>query len=170
MITLRCNAFKTEQKERQREILELRSMLYEALRPGTVELFDICVPLDQVAPHVGVIHSIESRLGIVLPSYGHAADGNIHTHSLRAHLDDGVIGAEIEGWRAIHEEVKAAIYEDVIERGGVISGEHGVGLVKREYLERNLGRAQLTAMSAIKRALDPKGILNPGKVLPEGVA
>ncbi len=155
-----------EQKEKQKEILELRSMLYEALRPGTVELFDICVPLDQVAPHVGLVHEFEERLGVVLPSYGHAADGNIHTHSLRCRLEDGVIGEEIPDWKLIHEQVKEAIYEDAIGRGGVISGEHGVGLVKRDYLERNLGAAQVAMMAAIKRGLDPKGILNPGKVLP----
>ena len=154
----------TDQKAKQAEILELRSMLYEALRPGTVELFDVCVPRSEIAAHVGVVHALEHRLGVFLPTYGHAADGNVHTHSLRAELEDGVIGAELPDWRQKHEAVRDAIYADVVSRGGVISGEHGIGLVKREYLPLNLGQAHIGVMRSIKKALDPDGILNPGKV------
>lgn len=154
----------TDQKARQAEILDLRSMLYEALRPGTVELFDVCVPRSEIAGHVGFVHSLEETIGVSLPTYGHAADGNVHTHSLRAALEDGVIGAELPDWREKHRAVRDAIYADVVSRRGVISGEHGIGLVKREYLPLNLGAAHIGVMRSIKKALDPDGILNPGKV------
>jgi len=155
-----------EHKEQQAQILEMRSLLYEALRPGTSELFDISVPRGQIAAHVRFVHDLEERLGVQLPTYGHAADGNVHTHALRLRLEDGAFGAEIPDWREKQERVRQALYEDAIRRRGVISGEHGIGLVKRAFLERNVGAAAVAAMRAIKTALDPKGILNPGKILP----
>jgi glycolate oxidase len=154
----------TDQRTRQAEILELRSMLYEALRPGTVELFDVSVPRSEIAGHVGFVHELEGTLGVSLPTYGHAADGNVHTHSLRAELEDGIIGRELPDWKEKHRAVRDAIYADVVSRKGVISGEHGIGLVKREYLPANLGPAHIAVMRSIKKALDPDGILNPGKI------
>lgn len=153
-----------DQRDRQAEILEIRSMLYEAIRPGTVELYDVCVPRSEIAAHVDFVHALEERLGAQLPTYGHAADGNVHSHSLRAPLVDGAFGAEYPDWRGKRDAAREAIYDDVIRRGGVISGEHGIGLVKRRFLSRNLSPATLAAMRAIKRALDPEGILNPGKI------
>lgn len=154
----------TDDKAKQAEILELRSMLYESLRPATAELLDICVPRSRIAPHVGFLHELEGRLGVPLPTYGHAADGNVHTHLLRASVEDGVVGKEIPGWQERHREARDAIYADVISRGGVISGEHGIGLVKRESLPANLGAEHIAVMRSIKKALDPDGILNPGKI------
>jgi glycolate oxidase len=153
-----------DQKARQAEILEIRSMLYEALRPGVAELYDVCVPRSGIAAHVEFVHALEGRLGVQLPTYGHAADGNVHSHSLRAPLADGVFGAEHPDWRQMRDAARDAIYDDVIRRGGVISGEHGIGLVKRRFLLMNLGPAAIAAMRAVKRALDPEGILNPGKI------
>ncbi len=155
-----------EHKEQQAQILEMRSLLYEALRPGTVELLDVSVPRGQIAGHVRFVHELETRLGVQLPTYGHAADGNVHTHTLRRRLEDGVFGDEVGDWRAKAEQVRREIYADAIARKGVISGEHGIGLVKRPFLESNVGEAAVAAMRAIKAALDPKGILNPGKILP----
>jgi glycolate oxidase len=154
-----------EDDSRQADILELRSMLYEALRPGTVELFDICVPRSEIAGHIGFIHELEVRYGISLPTYGHAADGNVHTHSLRCRLDDGIIGGDLPGWQEMHEQVRQDLFADAVARGGVISGEHGIGLAKRDYLKAMSPAANLDLMIAVKKALDPDNILNPGKVV-----
>ena len=153
-----------DQRERQAEMLEIRSMLYEALKPGTSEGFDICVPRSQIAPHVQFVHGLEQRLGTAIPTYGHAADGNVHSHSLRRVLRDGAFAEEIPGWKEQEAVIRGALYEDVVSRGGVISGEHGIGLMKKDFLSMNLGPAQVSAMRAIKRALDPGGMLNPGKI------
>jgi len=153
-----------EGESRQAEILEIRSMIYEALRPGVIELFDVSLPRSEIPGHVRRVHELEREHGIPLPTIGHAADGNVHTHAMRRAIDDGVLGAEIEGWQQRHERARAEIYDDAMARGGVISGEHGIGLVKKDLLERNVGEGAVAAMRAIKRALDPKGILNPGKV------
>jgi glycolate oxidase len=154
----------TSRKGQQAEMLEIRSMLYEAIRPGTAEAFDICVPRSEIAGHVGFVHSLEEKGGVPIPTYGHAADGNVHSHTLRRVLDNGIFGGELPGWRERNADIRQALYEDVARRGGVISGEHGIGLVKKSSLEMNLGPAQLAVMRSIKKAMDPKGILNPGKI------
>ena len=154
-----------DQKEKQADILEIRSMLYEALRPGTAELLDICVPRSRIADHVEFVHETETKYGIPLPTYGHAADGNVHTQMLNRELVDGEFGDEISGWEQAQEKARNEIYLDAIELGGVISGEHGIGESKRAYLRENLGQTNIDMMTAVKNALDPSGILNPGKVL-----
>ena len=84
-------------------------------------------------------------------------------------IRDGELGEEVTDWQRRHEEARARIYSDAIRRGGVISGEHGIGLVKRDYLAQNIGGGSVEAMRSIKRALDPQGILNPGKIFDLGV-
>ncbi len=153
-----------DQPEKQKEILEIRSMIYEALRPGTAELFDVCVPRSEVAGHVELVHELERRHQAPLPTYGHAADGNVHTNFMRVRMEDGVLGEEISGWREKHAAVRREIFADVVRRRGVISGEHGIGLAKRDYLAENLGPRSVELMRAVKRVLDPAGILNPGKI------
>lgn len=154
-----------EHSDQQREILEIRSMIYESLRPGSLELLDVCVPRSQIAPHVEFVHSLEEKMNIQLPTYGHAADGNVHTHLMRVHIEeDGSLGAEVPGWREHCEKARKEIFDDAVRRGGVISGEHGVGLMKREHLESNIGQTAVAMMRSVKKALDPQGILNPGKI------
>jgi glycolate oxidase len=152
-------------KERQAEILSLRSTMYEAIRPAVAELFDTSVPRSEIAAHVEHIHRMERELGVQMPTYGHAADGNVHTHFLHHTIQDGLIGDEVPGWREKHDPVRAALFADAVARGGVISGEHGIGIVKREYLARTANPAALEMMRRVKRALDPDRLLNPGKVL-----
>ncbi len=154
-----------ESPEKQEEILTLRSMIYEALREGTVELFDICVPRSEIAGHVEFVKEVEERYKIQLPTYGHAGDGNVHTHYMRKAISNGFLGAEVTGWRQLHEQVREELFADAAARGGVISGEHGIGRVKREYLEKNLGSVNVEVMRLIKHALDSENILNPGKVI-----
>ncbi len=149
----------------QAEILEIRSMIYESLKPATVEILDICVPRSEIASHVEFVSALEERLQVPIPTYGHAADGNVHSHTMKRQLLDGEPGEEIKGWRELHEQIKGEIYGDAMRRGGLISGEHGIGLSKRDFVEQNLGSHAVAMMRAIKKALDPKGVLNPGKVI-----
>jgi len=153
-----------ESKAQQADILEVRSMIYEALKEATVELFDVCVPRAEIAAHVRFVHELEAKYDLPLPTYGHAADGNVHTHFLKRTLENGEIGPDIPDWPAKYEAVKEELYRDAVQRGGVISGEHGIGLSKRRHLTASLGERKVEMMRAVKRALDPKGILNPGKI------
>jgi glycolate oxidase len=153
-----------EQRQRQAEILALRSGLYETVRAVTAESFDVCVPRSEIAGHVARVHEIEQEFGMPLPTYGHAADGNVHSHLLRTLFVDGEFGAEIPEWRSLRTPVREALYADVVRRGGVISGEHGIGRIRKGYLPMNVTPAHLAVMKAVKRALDPNGILNPGTI------
>ena len=84
--------------------------------------------------------------------FGHVGDGNVHVNVAGPPADD--------------EEVDDLVLALVVERGGSISAEHGIGTLKRRWLERDRSPAEVAAMRAVKRALDPDGVLNPHAVLP----
>ena len=124
--------------------------------PTTI-LEDATVPRSAVPAMLARIHEIAGRHGVTFGIFGHAGDGNLHpTCLIDAREPDQVARAE-----AAFEE----IFEAAIALGGTITGEHGVGLAKRRFLERQVGDPALRFMRQIKRLLDPNQVLNPGKVL-----
>jgi glycolate oxidase len=159
------NVLLAESKEKQAEILQMRSSLYEALRPGVAEIFDITVPRSEIANHVRFVHELEEEFAIILPTYGHAADGNVHSHYMHCALNDGIIGDELPDWKEKYKDVRTLLFGDALKRGGNISGEHGIGLAKKDILKQTMDAAKLNVMRSIKKALDPLSILNPGKIL-----
>ncbi|MBS7618025.1 hypothetical protein KEJ25_05400, partial [Candidatus Bathyarchaeota archaeon] len=99
---------------------------------------------------------IAKRYNTYLPSYGHAADGNIHVHIMKE-----------QGWRMEdYDKVRDEIYAAAVGLDGTITGEHGVGAVRRKSVDKFLNPTHVKLMKEIKRIFDPKNILNPGKVLP----
>jgi len=159
------DVFIADTPAKQDNVLAIRSKIYEAFKAQTVEILDICVPRSEVAGHVKRVREIAARHGLWLPTFGHAGDGNVHTHIMKARYGDGrlVPMAEAE-WRSTMDKVREEIFADGLARGGVISGEHGIGLVKKPYLEESLSPGQVELMRGIKRVFDPRGILNPGKI------
>lgn len=149
------DVFVADSKNKQKEILDFRSQMYEALKPNLIETLDIVVPRSEIANHIERVHQIEKECGIWMPTYGHAGDGNAHTHIMKTGCSN---------WQEVYPVARKLLHEDAKKRGGMISGEHGIGLVKREYLADFLGPAQIAIMKAIKTAFDPNGILNPGKI------
>lgn len=101
---------------------------------------------------------IARDVGLRIPLFGHAGDGNLHPNIL--------FERETEDELRRVQAAAIAIFEKALELGGALSGEHGVGTLKREFLARNLGAPAVDTMRRIKQALDPAGILNPGKVFP----
>ena len=99
-----------DQKAKQEEILQIRSGIYEALREGTAELFDVCVPRSEIAGHVGFVHELEARYGVQLPTYGHAADGNVHSNYMSRRIEGGRLGAEVPGWKERHADVRRELF------------------------------------------------------------
>ncbi len=125
------------------------------LKPTTI-LEDATVPRSQIASMVKAINEIAETYGLSICTFGHAGDGNLHptcTTDIR----------NAEEMERV-EKAFAAIFEKAIELGGTITGEHGVGIVKAPYLEMKLKTEGITAMKAIKQALDPQNLLNPGKI------
>jgi glycolate oxidase len=139
------------------ELREARRKAYWAFeQEGVARMEDIGVPRSRVAE---LLRSIEARArehAMDVGVYGHAGDGNFHPTFVQT-ADDPRAEARLDA-------IRRDIYADVIALGGTISGEHGTGTVKRHYLEAQRGAREVAAMAAIKAALDPMGILNPGKI------
>jgi len=159
------DVFIADTPAKQENVLAIRSKIYEAVKAETVEILDICVPRAEIAAHVKRVREIEAKFGLWLPTFGHAGDGNVHTHLMKARYVDGrFVPLDEKIWRAAIEGIREEIFADGLARGGVISGEHGIGLVKKRDLAKSLPAAQVELMRGIKRVFDPNGILNPGKI------
>lgn len=159
------NVFVADSKGKQREVLEIRSNIYETIKKYVIEILDIALPPSAIPGHVDTIHRISREYNMWLPTFGHAADGNVHTLPLRAHYLEGK-WKEIPDsrWKKIYPQVRKALHNDARNRGGLVSGEHGIGVVKKEYLVDAVGENVVEKMRLIKKAFDPNNILNPGKV------
>ncbi|MCX6567637.1 MAG: FAD-binding oxidoreductase, partial [Candidatus Aminicenantes bacterium] len=157
--------FVADTPSKQDEVLAIRSKIYDAIKSGTVEILDISVPRAEVAGHVRKVRELAARYDMWLPTFGHAADGNVHTHIMKARYEDGrMVPVPESAWKDKADLVRGELFRDCRERGGVISGEHGIGLVKKPYLSLVLDERQIEIMRGIKRVFDPNGIMNPGKI------
>jgi glycolate oxidase len=139
-------------------LFEARRLAYPAFeRLGPVLTEDVCVPRSKVPVMLAEIEAIASRHGLQIATVAHAGDGNLHP-LMMAPKDDSA--ARERAQLAFEEILDAAI-----ALGGTVTAEHGVGLLKRDGLKRELDPASLLLQQAIKTALDPLNIFNPGKVL-----
>ena len=128
------------------------------LRPGVqVIATDVCVPLSRLAECVTETQREIAAHGLVAPIMGHVGDGNFHLTLLVDMAD----AAEVKAAKVLCER----LVERALAMDGTCTGEHGVGQGKMKYLAGELGEPALAAMAAIKRALDPDGIMNPGKIV-----
>ena len=119
---------------------------------------DIVVPRSRLVELVTFAQKLEQETGIPIACFGHAGDGNIHTNLMVRDYENPAI-------RARADAALDLLFTWVLEKNGAITGEHGVGLAKKPWIRQALGEVSLTTHHALKDALDPKGILNPGKFL-----
>jgi D-lactate dehydrogenase (cytochrome) len=124
------------------------------LHPG-----DITVPISKLPEIIRYAKDLADEHDLLVPCFGHAGDGNVH-YSVMVDPDD-------DEQLAAGEELYDAVVRKAIELGGTATGEHGIGMGKRQYLELEHGEVGVEMMRRVKRAFDPKDILNPGKVFPE---
>lgn len=120
---------------------------------------DIVVPRSKIPDILSVIQSISVRLDLIIVCFGHAGDGNIHVNIM---VDRNAPDELARAGRAVEE-----ILQSTVAMGGAISGEHGIGLVKKTFLHLNLTPEVMALSRRIKHAFDPNGILNPGKIFPD---
>jgi len=140
----------------KRNLLELREKFYSVIMHfGMPDIIDVVVPRSRIAEFVEKVKGIASEYGIPLVAYGHAGDGNVHLHPMDQGTDK--CGGKIK-------ELLNKIYEVGVSLGGTISGEHGLGFVKKGYLPMAADTNKMELMKRVKRAFDPNNIMNPGKV------
>jgi glycolate oxidase len=137
-------------------LFDARRLAYPALeRLGPVLTEDVCVPRSAVPVMLARIEAIAARHGVTIATIAHAGDGNLHPLLITPPGDEA---ARLAAQAAFTELLDAAI-----ELGGTVSGEHGIGLLKRDGMRRELDPGALAMQEAVRRALDPLGIFNPGK-------
>ena len=146
-------------KREQDVIMDIRSNVYEGLKPETLEIMDIAVPPSRIPEFVDKVKETSEKYGVKLPTYGHAADGNVHVNIMKSGLNE-------KDWRERYPRVRETLFQAGEALGGVITAEHGVGANKIGDLSHTLTEKEIVLMKGIKKIFDPKGILNPGKVLP----
>lgn len=142
------------------QVWRARDSFLEAFKNSTPQMdeIDAVVPVGALADMVDFTHSYSEQSGIRIGGFGHAGNGNLHLYICRDDLSD-------EEWRNKLRLAFDALYGKACELQGKISGEHGIGYAKRDYLVATTQPQVLTMMRAVKRALDPKNILNPHKVI-----
>jgi glycolate oxidase len=158
--------FVADTPDKQQNVLEIRSHIYGSLKNMTVDILDVAVPSAKIPDLVNAIHEIEQKYDVWLPTYGHAGDGNVHTHYMKAKFHNGeLVPVEETKWKTQAEEVITQILKTGISLGGTITGEHGVGLIKKKYMSLMYPPSYISLLKEIKRLFDPNNILNPGKII-----
>jgi glycolate oxidase len=147
-------------KNRRDRLWETRRNVSPAvykLKPDKVSE-DVVVPRNRMADLVSFINTLSGKYGLPMPAYGHAGDGNIHVNIM---LDK----RNPEELRKVDGAVKE-LFQKVLEMKGTLSGEHGIGITKAPYLGMEISQEAQELMVRVKKAFDPNGILNPGKIFP----
>ncbi|MFP4105508.1 MAG: FAD-binding oxidoreductase [Phycisphaerae bacterium] len=119
---------------------------------------DLVVPIAEIANLVNGMAEIAEKHRVHIPAYGHAGDGNMHTRIVK--------GADVplEAWKQTLPAVQHELYELTARLGGRISGEHGIGHKRKKHMPMFVSESYIDMMRAVKRSLDPNGVLNPGKI------
>ena len=146
--------------ERKESIWNARGAFLEAIKGSTTTMdeCDVVVPRDAIPAFVREMIEIGRQAGIRIRSFGHAGDGNLHIYVCRDDLPEAA-------WKEKVSEVMERLYACARALHGEVSGEHGIGHAKKQYLRESVGPLQMELMRRIKAAFDPGGILNPGKII-----
>ena len=140
-----------ERREEQANILKIRSEVYSSLKSNIADVLDITVPPASIGEMMDKVDEIAAKFDIKIPTYGHAADGNLHPHLMADLVEKGLL-----------REVKRQVYEEAIKMGGVITGEHGLGVIRLPDLDLYPDKKMWELMRGIKTVFDPNNILSPG--------
>ena len=119
---------------------------------------DVAVPRGRIAELISFVESLSAELNMPVPTYGHAGDGNLHVNFIFQKEDQAQVKSAYNGVKKV--------FAEVIKMGGTISGEHGIGLAKRDYLLMQLSPVNMTLQNDVKRCFDPGALFNPDKMLP----
>lgn len=145
--------------EREESIWKARGAFLEAIKGSTTYMdeVDVVVPRSSVNEMVEYIHNLYKEVNIRIKSFGHAGDGNLHAYILKDDLSE-------EEWEKRMKAAMDKVYAKARKLNGQVSGEHGIGYAKKPYLMEAMDTATVEIMRGIKKAFDPKNILNPHKI------
>ena len=151
--------FISDTAERDETIWKARGAFLEAIKNSTTDMdeVDVVVPRSNVSEMVEFAHKLQEKVGARIKCFGHAGDGNLHIYVLKDDLTE-------EQWKEKLNEAMDHMYAKAKELQGEVSGEHGIGYAKKEYLHRSLDPISIELMRGIKKVFDPKNLLNPGKI------
>lgn len=150
-----------ENQAQKEQLWKLRRKVGEAVKSHSIyKEEDTVVPRYALPKLLSLVKSVGAKYGFKSVCYGHAGDGNLHVNIIKGELSD-------DFWNNNLSVAISEIFTEVIAMGGTISGEHGIGLVQKQYMPIAFNKVQLHLMKQIKLVFDPKGILNPGKIFPE---
>jgi glycolate oxidase len=151
----------TNDRAEGERLFEIRRSFHPAMEArGTVLIEDVAVPRSALPAMFSAIERIAEKYGIDIPTVAHAGDGNLHPNFVfEAETVDGHVEVPDKVWAAADE-----LFLDCLRLGGTLTGEHGVGLLKKRWLRDELGDDSFALQKELKQVFDPLGILNPGKV------
>lgn len=150
-----------EDDNKMNELWALRRCIGEAVKSiSAYKEEDTVVPRAKMPELIKGVKEISEKYGISTICYGHAGDGNVHVNILKDKMDD-------ESWNGSLDTAIREIFELTVSLGGMISGEHGIGLTQKSYLPIAIGNSEIELMKNIKKVFDPNNILNPGKIFPD---
>ncbi|MBQ2734014.1 MAG: FAD-binding oxidoreductase [Clostridia bacterium] len=151
--------FISDTAERDETIWKARGAFLEAIKNSTTDMdeVDVVVPRSNVSEMVEFAHKLQEKVGARIKCFGHAGDGNLHIYVLKDDLTE-------DQWKNKLNEAMDHMYAKAKELEGEVSGEHGIGYAKKEYLHRSLDPISIELMRGIKKVFDPKNLLNPGKI------
>ena len=152
------DVFFADDANQKAELWKLRKRVAEAVKlDGYTIEEDTVVPRAELPKLIKGVKALAEQNGVKVVCYGHAGDGNLHVNIIKGDLSD-------EQWNTELPIAIRELFTEVIKLGGTISGEHGIGLVQKSYMDLAFPEVALNLMRNIKKVFDPKGILNPGKV------
>ena len=153
------DAYIVDTDERKKSVWSARGAFLEAIKASTTEMdeCDVVVPVNKIDEFIKFTHELAKEQNVRIPSFGHAGDGNLHIYICRDELGQ-------EEWEKTLSACFDAMYKRAEEIGGLVSGEHGIGYAKKEYMKKQYGETPILLMQGIKKVFDDKNILNPGKI------
>ncbi|MFP4177364.1 MAG: FAD-binding oxidoreductase [Acholeplasmataceae bacterium] len=154
------DVYTIDTSERMTDVWSARGAFLEAIKSSTpmMDECDVVLPRGRIGEYLEYVRDIAKRIDVRTPYFGHIGDGNLHIYICQDDRSE-------QDFRAATDRLFALMYEKAASFGGLVSGEHGIGYIKKAYMKRQLGERQVELMRGIKRAFDPKNILNPGKVI-----
>ncbi len=153
------NVITAKTEEERAKIWSIRRSIRDSIEKESPIFFaeDCAVPVSRIPDFVKGVRERLNKIGIHCLIFGHAGDGNVHINILKKNIENSL-------WKKIKPQARQLIYELAVQNEGTISGEHGIGCLRKDYLHLTFSESEIKLMKEIKKTFDPNNILNPGKI------